>query len=258
MKSIIKAGLLTIGILSCAKADAQTEVMFYTTKGNFQITLTDSLIPRTVDSFIVRVSQKFYDGLLFHRVINNFMIQGGDPQGNGSGGPGYAMPDEFHPSLKNTAGALAMANAGPNTNGSQFFINLINNPFLDNHYTVFGMVTSGFDIVQAIGVVPTGGGDRPVTDVKMDSIRVIKFRSNVAKLGDDAVTITPNLGNGVFTIGLPRVSTKVEIVNTGGQTVHSKEAKKNLKVDISEQPKGIYTVRMSNKTGNAQSRVLVQ
>lgn len=259
MKNLIKAGLLAIALLGFAKADAQTEVTFYTSKGNFIIKLTDSLTPRTVDSFKARVAQKFYDGLLFHRVINNFMIQGGDPLGNGTGGPGYSFPDEFHATLKNVPGALAMANSGPNTNGSQFFINLVTNSHLDNKHSVFGMVTTGFSVVQTIGAVPTNSSDKPLTDVKTDSIRITKFKTDVAKFGEDiTVDIYPNPNNGLFTIGLPATSTNVEIVNMAGQTVYSKEAKNILKVDISAQPAGIYIIRMSNKLGNAQSKILVQ
>lgn len=259
MKNLVKICLLATTVLSFAKAGAQTEVTFYTTKGNFKIALTDSLIPRTVDSFKARVAQKFYDGLTFHRVINNFMIQGGDPLGNGTGGPGYTIPDEFNPALKNVPGALAMANAGPNTNGCQFYINLVTNASLDNHYTVFGMVTTGFNIVQAIGVVPTDANDKPLTPVKMDSIRITKFKTEIATL-DNGMTINiyPNPGRGIFTIDLPRTATKVEIVTTGGQTVYSKEAKNTLQVDISDQPAGLYIVLMSNKHGSAQSKVIVQ
>ena len=121
------------------------------------------------------------------------------------------------------------------------------------------MVTTGFPVVQTIGAVPTDANDKPLTPVKMDSIRITKFKTEVATLDNGMIiNIYPNPGRGIFTIDLPRATTKVEIVTTGGQTIYSKEAKNNLKVDISDQPAGLYIVRMSNKHGSAQSRVVVQ
>ncbi len=162
--------LLAITAIMCflntAKAQT-TDVRFFTSMGTFDIELTDNLTPVTVDSFLARVTRNFYDGLIFHRVIKNFMIQGGDPLGNGSGGSGSTIPDEFHPSLKNVPRALSMANKGtPNTGDCQFFINLVTNSHLDNKHTVFGMVTDslGFSVVQAIGNTPTDVSDKPLTD----------------------------------------------------------------------------------------------
>ncbi len=111
--------------------------------------------------------------MIFHRVIKGFMIQGGDPKGTGTGGPGYVIPDEFHPELKHDgAGVLSMANAGPNTGGSQFFITLAATSWLDGKHAVFGKVVDGMDIIEAIGVTPTAPGDRPKTNVVMEKVKI--------------------------------------------------------------------------------------
>lgn len=146
---------------------------FETSKGNFTIELFEDKAPNTTKNFIDLVNKKFYDGLIFHRVIDGFMIQGGDPKGNGTGGPGYNIKDEFHPDLThNSAGILSMANAGPNTGGSQFFITLEPTPWLDKKHSVFGKVTSGLDVVQAIGKVKTGTNDKPLEDVVIKKITI--------------------------------------------------------------------------------------
>jgi cyclophilin family peptidyl-prolyl cis-trans isomerase len=261
MKAIKIPGLLLLGLIAANSASAQSEATFYTSMGNFTIDLTDTLTPVTVDSFIARTAGKFYDGLTFHRVINNFMIQGGDPNGDGSGDAGYIIPDEFVPSLKNVPKALAMANAGPNTGSCQFFINLVTNSHLDNKHTVFGMVTKNFSVVQNIGLVPTSGNpnNKPVTDVKIDSIRITRFPATVGNIaGEKPIHIFPNPGHGVFTIELPNTSTKIEIVNSTGQVVHKTKGKGTIKVDLSNQPAGMYIARFSTKHGTAQSRIVIQ
>ena len=173
--------LIFICVISIA-VSAQTEVIFYTSMGQFMVVMEDSLAPITSGNFVKLVKEKYYDGVIFHRVIDNFMIQGGDPTGTGSGGPGYTIDDEFHVSLSNVKGTISMANSGPNTGGSQFFINLVNNTYLDynkspftSKHAVFGHVTSGFEVVQAIGKVQTNGQNRPVEDVVMDSVRVVEY-----------------------------------------------------------------------------------
>ncbi len=145
--------------------------VFETSKGNFTVELFEDKAPITAKNFIDLANKGFYNGQIFHRVIDNFMIQGGDPQGNGTGGPGYSIPDEFHPSLKHSsAGLLSMANRGPNTGGSQFFITLAPTPWLDNKHAIFGTVTAGLDVVQAIGKVKTGTQDRPLENVTIKTV----------------------------------------------------------------------------------------
>ncbi|MCB0353101.1 MAG: peptidylprolyl isomerase [Bdellovibrionales bacterium] len=135
-----------------SEASAQDlEVTLKTNKGDIILVLTPNKTPVTVANFVNLVKRGFYDGLTFHRVIDDFMIQGGDPSGNGTGGPGYKFKDEFDPSLRHDSpGTLSMANAGPGTNGSQFFITHVPTPWLDNKHTVFGKVKAGQDVVDAI------------------------------------------------------------------------------------------------------------
>jgi cyclophilin family peptidyl-prolyl cis-trans isomerase len=143
-----------------------------TTEGDIVFELFDEDAPKTVSNFKQLVSQGFYDGLIFHRVIEDFMIQGGCPQGTGTGGPGYTFEDEIN-QHKVVRGALAMANAGPNTNGSQFFIVTTEEaPWLDGKHTVFGEVRSGMDVVDRIGTTKTDARDKPVDDIKIDAIEL--------------------------------------------------------------------------------------
>ena len=143
-----------------------------TNHGSIDIELFDDDAPKTVENFVSLARKGFYDGVIFHRVIPDFMIQGGDPTGTGTGGPGYTFEDEFndHPVER---GALAMANAGPNTNGSQFFIvTAAACPWLDGKHTVFGRVTDGMDVVNAISSLETDGRDRPRDDVVIERVAV--------------------------------------------------------------------------------------
>jgi len=154
-----------------------TYAHFETSLGNFTIELFEKETPNTVENFVKLAEKGFYNGVVFHRVIEGFMIQGGDPTGTGRGGPGYQFADEFHPKLKHTSeGILSMANAGPNTNGSQFFITLAPTPHLDGRHTVFGKVTEGIDVVRKIGKTKISKpGDRPVVDVVMNKVTVEKI-----------------------------------------------------------------------------------
>jgi cyclophilin family peptidyl-prolyl cis-trans isomerase len=143
-----------------------------TTLGTIGIELFDDDAPKTVENFRKLAGDGFYDGIIFHRIIPDFMIQGGCPEGTGTGGPGYTFEDEFN-DHKVVRGALAMANAGPNTNGSQFFIVTTDAaPWLDGRHTVFGQVTAGMDAVDAIESTPTGAGDRPVDPPSIESIEL--------------------------------------------------------------------------------------
>ena len=167
---------------------AGTYAIFETSQGNIVVRLYEKEAPKTVANFVglaegtkeftnEKTSQKekrpFYDGLIFHRVIPQFMIQGGCPHGSGMGGPGYKFADEFHPSLNHSkAGFLSMANAGPNTNGSQFFITVAATPWLDNRHTIFGEVVEGQDVANKISNVPRDSGDRPRTPVTIQKLRI--------------------------------------------------------------------------------------
>ena len=143
-----------------------------TSEGAIGLELFDEDAPKTVENFKKLAGDGFYDGLIFHRVIKDFMIQGGCPQGTGTGGPGYTFEDEFN-DHKVVKGALAMANSGPNTNGSQFFIvTAPATPWLDGKHTVFGQVTSGQDVVDRISLVDSDGRDRPTTPVTIDRIEL--------------------------------------------------------------------------------------
>jgi peptidyl-prolyl cis-trans isomerase A (cyclophilin A) len=168
--------------------DPGTYAHFSTTEGDFVIKLHANEAPKTVENFVglaegtkawkdpvsgQSITKPFYNGLIFHRVIDGFMIQGGCPMGSGMGGPGYRFEDEFAPGLKHErAGILSMANAGPNTNGSQFFITLGPTPHLDRRHSVFGEVVEGLDIVKKIGKTQTGRQDRPAKDIVINTVTI--------------------------------------------------------------------------------------
>jgi len=167
---------------------AMTYAHFTTSEGAFTAKLFDAETPNTVANFVgladgtkewtdprsgKRVKQPYFNGTVFHRVIDGFMIQGGDPLGQGIGGPGYNFADEFHPKLRhNKEGILSMANRGPNTNGGQFFITLGPTPHLDDRHSVFGEIVEGMDVVKRIGRTKTGDRDRPVKDVVINKITI--------------------------------------------------------------------------------------
>jgi len=166
-----------------------TYAHFTTSEGDFTVKLFDQETPNTVANFVgladgtkewtdprsgKRVHQPYYNGTVFHRVIDGFMIQGGDPLGQGTGGPGYNFADEFHPKLRHSKpGILSMANRGPNTNGGQFFITLAATPWLDDKHSVFGEITDGMDVVKKIGSTPTSKpGDRPLKPITIQAVTI--------------------------------------------------------------------------------------
>jgi cyclophilin family peptidyl-prolyl cis-trans isomerase len=156
-----------------AAETARPAAIFETSMGNFKIELFADLAPKTCRSFMDLAERNFYDGTIFHRVIDDFMIQGGDPTGTGTGGPGYSIPDEFAPGLAHDSeGILSMANAGPNTGGSQFFITLAAAPWLDGKHAIFGKVIGGMETVRAIGRTNTTPRDKPVTDVVINKLTI--------------------------------------------------------------------------------------
>jgi cyclophilin family peptidyl-prolyl cis-trans isomerase len=142
-----------------------------TSAGSITVELYPAHAPQTVNNFVFLAREGFYDGVIFHRTISGFMIQGGDPTGTGTGGPGYRFRDEFHEKTKYNRGTVAMANAGPNTNGSQFFI-CHDSVGLPNAYTIFGEVADGMDVVDVIAEAPTGAQDRPIEPVTINSITI--------------------------------------------------------------------------------------
>jgi len=166
--------------------------IFHTSKGDITCVLFEKEAPKTIDNFVglangtkewtdpktgKKVKKRFYDGLIFHRVISNFMIQGGDPEGTGRGGPGYRFEDEFNSDLKfDKPGRLAMANAGPNTNGSQFFITTVPTPWLNNKHTIFGQVIEGQDVTDKIEEVKKGMGDKPLEDVVIQKLEIKRIK----------------------------------------------------------------------------------
>lgn len=259
------ATLLTIKVVI-----AQSEVTFYTSLGDFVVETYDTLQPITAGNFIDLVNAEFYDGIIFHRVIPGFVIQGGDPLGTGYGGPGYTIPDEFDPLTSNVQKALSMANAGPNTGGSQFFINLVDNLFLDADYPVFGIVISNFSVVEEISLVPTNNDDKPLTDVVMDSLRVTHteplgindrdpqtlYLSVFPNPTDEQITIS--LGD-KFTFGNEFV---LKVINVLGETIYSEPLyQKQTSINISAiAPKGIYFVNVMDKRSNLRGvkKVILQ
>ena len=159
-------------LISGCKMKENTKIMLETTKGNIVIEL-DMNMPITAGNFEKLVKEKYYDGVIFHRVIKDFMIQGGDPTGTGTGNPDYTIKDEFTKNNRNDRGTISMANAGPNTGGSQFFINVVNNNFLDAKHPIFGKVIEGMGVVDEIVNSETDSNDRPLEEIKIIKAKIL-------------------------------------------------------------------------------------
>lgn len=165
-------GSLIASQATAAEAKRQTAI-FDTSAGTFKVELFNDLAPNTVKNFTGLAEKGFYNGVIFHRVIDKFMIQGGCPQGTGTGGPGYNIPDEFGKGLKHDKpGILSMANAGPNTGGSQFFITLVPTPWLDGKHAIFGQISEGTEVIEKIGKLPTDSRDRPLQKVVINKLTI--------------------------------------------------------------------------------------
>lgn len=275
MKKTLLFLLLVIG--SIGSSNSQTVVTFYTSMGDFEVQLYDAERPITVGNFLSLVEQEFYDGVIFHRVISNFMIQSGDPTGTGSGGPGYSIEDEFEPSISNLKKTISMANTGqPNSGGSQFFINTKNNAFLDHDkppYTsahpVFGKVITGWDIVEAIENVPVNSNDRPLTPVVINMIRVTQpLSTSDFELSDPTFTIAPNpiTQESIIEINsLESAATQFTIMNINGAKIATQQIqlKPGLnKINVSYfqlpiLPSGVYFMTVNNNKITTQKRFLV-
>ena len=176
LRSYLAVSILLLAVAAgsafAAGEDSASKVLLKTSMGDITIQLYDDM-PITTGNFKSLVEKGFYDGVIFHRVIDGFMIQGGDPEGTGMGGPGYNIADEFTDHNRNDRGTIAMANSGPNTGGSQFFINLVDNNFLDSKHPAFRKVIAGMDVVDAIGKVQKDANDRPLTELKIIEAKIV-------------------------------------------------------------------------------------
>jgi peptidylprolyl isomerase len=270
----MKRIFLSLSLILCGLLVTQaqnTEVTFYTNHGDFVVEMYDTTTPITSGNFVDLVQQKFYDSVIFHRVINNFMIQGGDPTGTGTGGPGYTIQDEFVTGVSNIQKSISMANTGaPNSGGSQFFINLVDNTYLDfdktpltSKHPPFGFTISGFTVVQAIGGVAVDGSNRPISDVVMDSLRVtaigplVGIRSNRSEIG---MAVYPNPvrpqsiiqvnTEGHKTLNFSVVDPLGRVVAIGDLNPNGKETRVLLSDLIqTELTPGIYNLTLFSETG---------
>ncbi len=189
-------------LLSLTSLQGQTIVTFYTTMGDFEVEMADTIVPHTTGNFIRLTNIRYYDGVIFHRIIDGFVVQGGDPTGTGAGGPNHLIMDEFDPRMSNVEMTISMANTGqPHSGSSQFFFNLVDNTRLDytnpaiNGHAVFGIVVANWDTVKAIGRVATDANDRPIVPVVMDSVRVTysPFSTGLPSLGEAMdIQVYPN------------------------------------------------------------------
>jgi cyclophilin family peptidyl-prolyl cis-trans isomerase len=264
--------LLSISILLAAiSLQAQTQITFYTTMGNFVVSMEQAKRPITTANFINLVKNKFYDKIIFHRVIDGFMIQGGDPTGTGYGGSGVIIQDELTPLVSNLQKTISMANSGPNTGTSQFFINLVNNAYLDPKHPVFGTVITNFSVVQAIGKVPVNAS-RPITDVVMDSLRITYVPTGIDQMAAPSadISIYPNpvTDESVISIRTTTNSTaKVSVYDKLGKKVYDENRSLSNGVNYislrdiqtADLPQGTYYLVVTDKnTISRHSFVLIR
>ena len=275
MKKTILYFLFIMGSVGTVKS--QTVVTFYTTLGDFEVELYDAQMPITVGNFLSLIDQEFYDGIIFHRVIQNFIVQGGDPTGTGSGGPGYTIQDEFVTGLSNVKKTLSMANTGqPNSGGSQFFINLKDNTFLDfdkppftSAHPVFGEVISGWDVVELIEDVPVGANDRPITPVVMNMVRVTQpLATTNFDANKSLFTIYPNPVTNQSVIEINSKTSNMtlfSILNVNGALLATQNIQVNEGINsinlgdfqIDKLPVGMYFMSITNNETVVQKRFLV-
>ncbi len=175
LSAFLTLSLITTAVAAEAPAVKNPKAQIQTTLGAIEVELYADKAPRTVKNFVDLANKGFYDGIVFHRVIPDFMVQTGDPTGTGTGGPGYAFEDEFAPDLKHDVpGVLSMANSGPNTNGSQFFITVKETPWLNGKHSIFGKVTQGMDVVNAIVSAERDSNDKPLSPLRMEKVTIVE------------------------------------------------------------------------------------
>lgn len=196
-----------------AAGSSDVKAVMETSLGTLEIKLYADKAPITVSNFVTLAREGFYDGLIFHRIISGFMSQGGDPKGTGAGGPGYKFQDEFHPDLKHSKkGILAMANSGPNTNGSQFYITFAATPHLDGRHSVFGEVIAGEDVIDKISKVETGPSDKPKVDVVIKKLTIqgeftpVDFEKKKELTPEELEKMTKDIVQNLYDSGLSKLS----------------------------------------------------
>ncbi len=260
--------LFLLGMLCLSSiAKSQTQVTFYTSMGTFVAQLEEKKAPITVANFIKLVNEKFYDSIIFHRVVKGFVIQGGDPTGTGNGGCGYTIADEFD-SMSNVIRTLGMANEGtPHSGGSQFYVNLANNIFLDHKYSVFGKVITNFTVVQNIGKVAVNGSDRPLTDVVMDSVRITLANgidNRTTEISEASITPNPLTEKSVLTFtSLKTGKGTLNVYNHLGVNIAQINIEKHegfnaISIDaIAQLPAGIYYWVIDGNENNKKSKLVV-
>jgi cyclophilin family peptidyl-prolyl cis-trans isomerase len=275
MKKLLLLSITICSILTTKNSQAQTQVTFYTSKGKFVVEMYETQRPITTKNFINLVKKKFYDKIIFHRVIDGFMIQGGDPTGTGSGGSGVKIPDELTPKVSNVQKTIAMANTGkPNTADSQFYINLVDNSSnLDAAYTAFGGVIYNFPVVQAIGKVKTNGGttNKPLVDVVMDSVRITPpIITDIAEKGSfmKELIVFPNpvtSESAVWLESTAETTVRMSVYNQQGQQM-AEQQKKLINgtntISITEIfgtgfPPGVYYLMVTDGTFISREKILI-